>query len=134
MGKGPGEQVVILGLHNDHIQRDVSATPSSIAVQVCPEADPVPVGTRVEWRAVQRQRPPHPCLSHPPREVVHLPHVDAACGLHFQYLDLEVELFQDRVVARDGRGDTVDIGAHLCYRALVLLHVSDQLRHDLVQL
>ena len=60
--KRPGEEVIILRLHQHNEERDVCAFASAVTIEVCPEAEAVAVRAGIEWRTVEGDSAPNPSL------------------------------------------------------------------------
>ena len=58
VAKWPGEEIIILRLHQHNEERDVCTLASSVTVEVCPEAETVTMGAGIEWRTVEGDRRP----------------------------------------------------------------------------
>ena len=63
VAKRPGEEVIILGLHQHNEERDVCTLASPISIEVRPEAETVTMGAGVERRTVKGDGAPNPSLT-----------------------------------------------------------------------
>ena len=95
----------------------------AITIEVASQTQPVAVSASIERRAVERDSLANSSLTGTTLQLIDLPHIDARGGFDLQDLNLQVELLQDGVIARNSLGQVLHAGVHLGDGALVLLHV-----------
>lgn len=87
----PSQDVVVVALHHDEEEGDVSSFPGAVSIEIDSCAHLVPVSTGVEWLAVERKRTAVHCFTASPAILTDLPDEDAVIIGRFHALETKAE-------------------------------------------